>query len=192
MTARIVVLTIVTLIVSMSTTASADMYDFSDKIDSWGPLQVDAAWIGQEHPLSYTHDLNQKVDFAAGDKVVEAYLELDFTNDASDDYGSEFFGLIKWDFRENASYAYDGSGWIAIGEVDNGDYDLVLDVDWLNDDGMLDVTVGVSNPLGTATAWLDHSRLYGTAEAVPVPVPAAGMLAMLGMSVAGVKLRKKV
>lgn len=208
-----IALIVAALLALAATTASADMtYDFEDMIDYWtlngwqpaagevsqGPLGilydenndvvVDSAHITQSNPLSYTHDINQEVDFIAGHSVTEAWLQLDFTNDESDDYGSILWGLIKWDLREYASYAYDGQGFVLIDEVDNDEYDLVLDIDWLNDDGMMDVTVAVSNPLGTGTAWLDHSKVYGTAV---VPVPGAALLGVLGLSAAGMKLRRR-
>jgi len=63
---------------------------------------------------------------------------------------------------------------------------------WINDgsgDGILDVTVKVWNPTGVATAWLDHSVLYG--DLVVVPVPGAVLLGILGLGAAVVKLRKR-
>ena len=168
------------LVFGLAGFAGATSYNFEDMIDSWGPLNVDAAWIGQNHPLSYSHDVNDDVNFLAGDLVTSATLELDFTNDHTDEYGRF---IIRYDFREFASAAYDGQNWI-IGEVDNGQYDIGFNVDWLNDNGFLDVTVSVWNPLGTATAWLDHSRLYGTAEThdtAPVPEPSTILLMGAGL-----------
>jgi hypothetical protein len=177
----------IALAMVMSGSASADSYAFSDLIDTW-PVWGDATPIVQGFPLSYTHDLTDDVDFAAGHEVTEAWLELDFTNDLTDDHGSKLYGLIKWDFREFARVAYDGSAWVDLGEVDDGQYDLMLDIDWLNDNGELDVTIEVGNPLCTATAWLDHSRVYGTAV---VPVPGAVLLGVLGLGAAGIRLRKR-
>jgi hypothetical protein len=161
--------------------AAADSVAFEDVIDTWGPLNAPSAWIGQNSPLQYTHDINDDVDLTEA-VVTEAWLELDFTNDISD--------YVGWfvDFQEFARVAYDGEGWVPLGEVDNGQYDIELDIAWLNDDGELDVTVQVRNRNGTATAWLDHSRLYGTAETFgnpPAPVPEPITLAGAFLAVTG-------
>ena len=137
--------------------ASASVYKFNDDIDNWnlsgsqyGEDQTiahpfDAVLITDNNPLTYTHDITDSVDFAAGDYVTEAWLELDFTNDLSDSNGSMFWGLIKWDNREFAQYGFDGNAWQSIGEVDNSVYDMLVDIDWLNDDGRLDVSLNVTN-----------------------------------------------
>ncbi len=181
------------LLFGTSGMASAATYEFEDTIDSWGILNVDAAYISEQSlgiiggPLEYTHDLTDDVDFASGDVITEAYLQLDFTNDFTDAQHNDW--LLKWDKTETASYALDGSDLIEIGEVDNGQHDMVIDVDWLNDDGELDVTVVVHNDLGTATAWLDHSKVYGTATTVPIP----GAVWLLGSGLIGLLgIRKKV
>lgn len=179
----------------MSGSAFAGTYGFEDTIDNWGPLGLDSTVVVQGLPLTYTHDLNQEVDFAAGDQVAEAWLELDFTNDLSDAHGS--LGIVRWDFREYARVAFDGGSWINVAsgaEIDADAYPMVLDIDWLNDDGLLQVTLAVSNPLGTGAAWLDHSRLYGTAvtaDLPPVPAPGAALLGMLGLAF-GRKLRRSL
>ncbi|WP_200348028.1 PEP-CTERM sorting domain-containing protein [Halochromatium glycolicum] len=149
--------------------------------------------IFRNAPLAYTHDINDDVDLTSGYRVTEAFLELDFTNDTNDDYIS-FFGIILWDNREFTRVGFDGSNWRDVGEVDTGDYTLVLDIDWLNDDGLLDVAIEAYNYgwLGKATAWLDHSRLSGTAVLRASPglattsIPEPGTLALLGAGLLGI------
>jgi hypothetical protein len=178
----------------LGSSASAAMYTFVDTIDTWGWLQADAVRFTQSDPLRYTHDLNQEVKFDAGDTVTEAYLELDFTNDASEGDGYKLTGLFKWDNREYATVGFDGVAWVQVAsgaEIDDSAYSMVLDIDWLNDDGRLDVTLTVDNSRDSADAWLDHSKLYGTAMTpeirsnptpAVVPVPGALLLGMLGLA----------
>jgi hypothetical protein len=183
----------VAVMVLLNGSASASPYAFEDLIDTWyadgtpgGPF--DSTYLSQANPLEYTHDLTQEVDFGAGHQILTAALELDFTNDLTDSTESKW-GIIWWDHREFVRVAYDGAGFTEIGEVDDGQHDLVLDINWLTD-GQLDVRVEVHNygVLGWADAWLDHSRVYGTAV---VPVPGAVLLGVLGLGAAGLKLRKR-
>jgi len=160
----------------------AATFTFEDKIEMWPSIigPVDAKLITHGNTVSYTHDLNQEVNFLAGESVTNATLSLDFTNDTTDDH---FW--ILWDFRETARVAFDGNGWISLGEVDDGVYPVILDIAWLNDNGLLDVKVKVANDLGTASAWLDASTLSGTAiTGVPgtntSPVPEPGTMLLLG------------
>lgn len=180
-------------------------YSFEDLIDTWTVCgqAIDAVPVAEGMPFTYTHDLNDEVNFAAGHTVSEAWLELDFTNDATDDHGSfcTIFGPVKWDYREYMRLAYDGNGFVALPaelEVDAGQYPFEIGIDWLNDDGQLDVTIDIYNHLDGCTplngaqaiAWLDHSRLYGTA-AVPVPVPGALMLGLIGVATTSLRLRRR-
>jgi hypothetical protein len=183
----------------MSSPVSAGVsYAFEDKIDNWGLFgALDATHVVQGSSFDYTHDLNQEVDFAAGHQITEAYLELDFTNDSIEGDSYKLTGIVKWDFREYASVAFDGGAWIPVAsgaEIDDGAYPVVLDIDWLNDGGFLDVSIAISNPLGTGRAWLDHSRVYGTAyipDVPTVPAPGAALLGMLGLA-AGRRLRRSL
>ena len=155
----LVLIVSILMVLSVSGMANADSYAFEDMIDTWFG-SYDSVYIDQDYdvsnvlyhvidgtpnvasPFSYTHDINDDVNFLAGDLVTEAWLELDFTDmdlfEAGDSYGSTFFGLIKWDGRENVQYTYDAesSSWIEISS-DNDVQNVMLDIDWLNDDGLL-------------------------------------------------------
>lgn len=201
--------------------ASASTYEFVDMIDYWtlnGTDYYESVYIDQDldvsnviyqgvtdifnpggtinvaAPFSYQHDINDDVDFLAGHYVTSATLELDFTNfdllECGDSHGS--FLWFHWDGREEVSYTYDdgSSSWVEIGQ-DNDVQSVVLDIDWLNDDGLLDVTINLQNSLGTADIGLDHSKLYGTAQ-TPVPEPATMLLFGAGLAgLVGVKRRKR-
>lgn len=186
----VIALLVVSTLISSSAFAGLS-YHFEDKIDTWTPLALDAVPIVEGTPFTFTHDLRDDVDFAAGHRVVEAWLELDFTNDLTDSYGSAWGGRIRWDSREYVRFSYDGSTpGENLGEVDNGAYTRPISLDWLNDDGRLEVTLNVYNSLDSAiaTAWLDHARLYGTAV---VPAPAGVLLGLLGFATAGLRLRRR-
>ena len=155
--------------------ASAASLGFESKIDNWRPLDTSAAWIGPCGPLGYSHDLSTVIDFTGGQRVTQAWLELDFTNDFDDSKGKvwAFRGWFHYDNREFAFVKADGHEWEGLGEVDNGRYVLPIDPAWINDDGVLDILLAVRNSRGTATAWLDHSRFYGfySDEILPPPDP---------------------
>lgn len=191
-----VAVVIAALVALTGATASADMwngveYDFVDEIDTWTVLgvQMDSRPIVEGLDFSYTHTVD---DFVIPDEylVTEAWLNLDFTNDETDEVIRGRFGGIILDNREYVEVAWDGSAWHDLGEVGPGQYTLAVGIDWLNDDGELDVTISVSNPgWNLGTAYLDHSVLYG--NVARVPVPGAALLGVLGLSAAGMKLRRR-
>jgi hypothetical protein len=189
----LLVFTILLTFLGVTGRTNAATINFEDIIDYWHvPVlgEVDSIPIVEGIPLTYTHDINDDVNIAAGDLVTSASLELDFTNDLFD---TVFTGLLRWmpDLTEYVSYGFDGSAWTEIGEVDNGQYLVSLDAALLNDDGKLNVVLYVTNyDNGLGTAYLDHSRLFGTAEtAAPVPEPATMIL--LGSGLIGLSVFRK-
>lgn len=155
------------MVVASAGSLHAEPYDFEDIIDTWqifGKSYDAVAIVENVLPLRYTHDLNDVVDFGS-EKVTQAWLELDFTNDLVD---FKWFGIIS--FEEYVTAVYDGTTW-SLGEVDNGQYQIELDISLLNTDGKLNVAISVYNPNSVlpATAYLDHSKVYGYTEAVVEP-----------------------
>ena len=192
------------LVAVMGSPVSADLtYTFTDTIDFTSQdLQVNPYWSTGDSPgngkmilegqdFSYEHNINDLVDFAAGDLVTDADLTLDFHDDDPADQIKLKKGIIVDNEEEWVRVGFDGSSWVDIaGEVDTGLYSLVVDIGWLNDGGVLGVTVGVwNNPLRTGDVYLRSSTLSGTAV---VPIPAAVLLGILGLGAAGWKLRKLV
>ena len=131
------------LICGMVGAANAAPYDYSDLIDYWnfsgtsyGEYQDDSHYsdsvsLSENDALSYTHNLNDDVNFAGGDLVTSASLELDFTNDLLD---VVFTGWLAWlpNTTEHISYAFDGTGWTYLDEVDNGQYTVGVDIALIN------------------------------------------------------------
>ena len=188
----------VTLVFGMVGSASATTYAFSDTIDYWnlsgtsyGESQTldhafDSVILTENNPLSYTHNITDDVNFGAGDLVTSATLQLDFTNDLLDTVFTGWFSF-RADRTEHIYYAFDGTGWIYLDEVDNGQHNISIDLALLNIDGQLAVDLKVSNwDNGNTSAYLDHSILSGTAETAPVPEPStillmgAGLLGLAG------------
>ena len=176
----------VALIFGMVSSASA-LY-FEDEIDYFYGLDI--VPIVEGIGLTYQHDINQEV--GPNYDVEWAELCLDFDLDLTDAY-LQIMGVFVFDFREFTFVQYDGSGWQYVDEVDNDNEYLTVGIDWLNDDGLLDVSIQVYNYAGNpATAYLDKSKLYGCAK--PVPEPSTMLLlgaGLLGVVAYGRKRMKK-
>ena len=168
-----------------STTAYATPYEFEDEI------LFDPAHIYTARPLFYWHDITDDVDFGSGDFVTDATLELVFVNDEGDSF---LVGIV--DRREFAGigFDHDGSSWSyfeSIGEIDDGQYDISVGVDLLNDDGILNVGLGVWNLAKSADMWLASSTLSGHASTPNSPVPEPATIFLFGSGLLGLAALRK-
>ncbi len=165
------------IVLSFSSTAIALTFEFEDKIDNWGSLGIIGTQQFGVGGFTYTHDISDRVDFAAGEMVTGAVLELDFTNDSWD---GDWLGL---NYDEHVEYSFDGTNWVYLAEVDNGQYDIAIDIALLNDDGLLTVNLRLQDS-GPGVQWasLDHSMLSVTAQ---TPVPEPTTLFLFGMGILG-------
>ena len=167
-----------------STTSYATPYEFEDEL-------IGPAHIYTLGPLFYSHDITDDVDFASGDFVTDAILELVFVNDEGDS-----FSVGIEDTREFAGigFDYNGSSWSYlqfVGEIDDGQYDISVGVDLLNDDGMLLVGLGVWNFARCADMWLASSTLSGHASTPNSPVPEPATIFLLGSGLLGLAALRK-
>jgi len=165
--------------------------------------------IGEGETYSYSHDLMSStpvpVNVPAGDVVTSAELRLTFDDgELVEQWEWVRHGFMDWRYElvgyewnpsdsdlERAWVRLDNGSWEYVDEVDNDSYVIgSLTLDMLNDDGILGVDVYVNNYSheGYADITLTQSALVG--EFTPVPVPGAILLGILGLSAAGVKLRK--
>jgi len=199
-----VILTAV-LTICMATVAQADMTEtlvvnevagtFVDTIDfhqGSGWLYKDYVTISQGNNLEYSHNLNagpDGLDIPTSNLVTNATLELRLKDDENDNYDyNTFWHWFDYDNREYVWLGLDGGTLVEIGEMDTQNYSTVIGLELLNDDGVLGVDIAVVNNMGTADIRLDYSKLSG--EYAVVPVPGAILLGLLGLSAAGIKLRK--
>ncbi len=204
---------IAALVALTAATASAEMwltdpdgYDFLDWVDTWNPFGAYAQWepgdpdlfnsdvllLADGDTVTIYHDLTDNgvpVEYL----VSEINLELDFTNDITD---VGLFGNSREEFARVAAYNPNTGVWDMFwdaGEVDNGEYAILVTTDVVYDDVNLDGILGLqlsitANGLLNLTS-LDHSAVWGDLEAVPVP--GAALLGVLGLSAAGMKLRRR-
>jgi hypothetical protein len=102
------------------------------------------------------------------------------------------------DYYEGAVATYDGTDWTIIWQQDMPEsstkYDLPTFFDPVTklDDGELVVTITSKgwNSTNNRDFYFDKAVLTVNTEVNPVPVPGAVLLGILGLSAAGVKLRK--
>mgnify|MGYP006308523797 FL=1 len=105
---------------------------------------------------------------------------MDFTNEI-------VFGQFT---KEYVSVSFDGgTNWYDLGEVDNGQHEITLgaaEMAYMNTYQSLEVLVSVNN--GTwrhGSVWIDHLRIYGETNAVPIPgavwLLGSGLVGLLGV-----------
>lgn len=201
-----------TLTLFLGLVGSASAIPFSDHIDDW--YGADYVYLDEDldgsnvvfdwvtgissvaAPYNYVHNINSQVDLNAGDLVTDAILTIGFTGaDIAEfclDSSFSVWGYYLWDNSENVQYKLDGSSWVQLGEVDNGEAisGLVLDVAMLNDDGNLKVEIDVFNNGRTGDIGIDYSYLDGNFTVAPVPEPATILLMGLGLfGLVGVRRR---
>jgi hypothetical protein len=171
------------LTICMAAVAQADM--FNNNIETWEtyggggtifiPSQYPSGWFEYEHTLLNS---TPSVDIVAGDIVTNATLTLGFIFD-NKPYTTQY-----------TATSLEGSAWTLQGTT-NPVVIPNINIDWLNTDGVLSVRISVSATNYPAGVDLDYSRLCGDyTPATVVPVPAAGLLCILGLGAAGLKLRK--
>ena len=112
----------------------------------------------------------------------------------NEDDGPEFSGSLSNVWWNNESGDNDFDGWDYVGTVPTGTYvaaslsmGFSSPLPWSG--SILHLTADTASWFGDG-AWTSDVLAAGSVDAHVVPVPAAFLLGMLGMSVAGLKLRK--
>ena len=146
---------------------------------SYDDLNDSNFWVVEGTTYTWEHDLSDNVDFSS-EVIVSGTYQLDFTNDVTD-----------WPagFEEYVAVSFDGHTWHSLGEVDNGQHEILLtasEIDYMNNNQSLKVWLKVENDgCLDATAWIDHVRVYGNTETVPIPAAVwllgSGLVGLLGI-----------
>ncbi len=137
------------------------------------------------NPFDYAHKIGSVVNLGAGDLVTDAELTVTFWDDESDSGTSANREVVRVGIWNGAAWT-----WNQLGDIGTGSYSgPQINVGWLNDDGILDVRLEVTNNGGDI--WLTSSTLTGYAVAA-VPLPASILLGVFAVGLASRKLRKFV
>ncbi len=166
-------LSIFCLIFSANGITRADT--ITDIIDTWynfGPFYTeshygaDFIYIPQFYPVSFAHFIQDDIN---SEYVTSAMLTLTFWDSDIDHFGS--IPIPYWSEFVYYSFGWQNYNWIPLvdEDIDTGDYDIEVDIDLLNDDGMLLVNLGVWNSLESGDIFLLTSTLTATTSPATTP-----------------------
>ena len=182
----------------------------------WGdlrPFSTEVSFISTSNPngqlvtrtSSYTYeqsiDSPTVVNLSAGDRVTDATLTLTFYDNEDDQPNSDKHNKNEFvTVRVATDLAFSSSVSTSLGDVDTQSrvlsytgQDLTNYIAWLNDDGKLGVKIQLD--FDNQDVYLTSSEISGyfTPAAPPVvPVPGSVLLGFVGLTAAGLKLRKLV